>query len=91
MKIQNGIAIVCFFLSGFAGLVYEVSWIRKASLVFGSTTFAVSTVLAVFFSRTGLRKLPVWTNWSKNIATIEALRTDRSGTWAVRHGKSLPP
>ena len=50
MKIQNGIAIICFFLSGFAGLVYEVSWIRKAALVFGSTTFAVSTVLAVFFS-----------------------------------------
>ncbi len=49
MKLQNGIAIVCFFLSGFAGLVYEVSWIRKASLVFGSTTFAVSTILAVFF------------------------------------------
>ena len=49
MKIQNGIAIACFFLSGFAGLVYEVSWIRKASLAFGSTTFAVSTVLAVFF------------------------------------------
>ena len=49
MRIQNGIAITCFFLSGFAGLVYEVSWIRKASLVFGSTTFAVSTVLAVFF------------------------------------------
>ena len=49
MKIQNGVAIICFFLSGFAGLVYEVSWIRKASLVFGSTTFAVSTVLAVFF------------------------------------------
>ena len=49
MKIQNGIAIACFFLSGFAGLVYEVAWIRKASLIFGSTTFAVSTVLAVFF------------------------------------------
>lgn len=49
MRIQNGIAIACFFLSGFAGLVYEVAWIRKASLAFGSTTFAVSTVLAVFF------------------------------------------
>ena len=49
MKIQNGIAIICFFLSGFAALVYEVSWIRKAALVFGSTTFAVSTLLAVFF------------------------------------------
>ncbi len=49
MKIQSSIAIFCFFLSGFAGLVYEISWIRKASLTFGSTTFAVSTVLAVFF------------------------------------------
>ena len=46
---RNAIAITCFFLSGFAGLVYEVCWIRTASLVFGSTIFAVSTVLAVFF------------------------------------------
>jgi spermidine synthase len=30
-------------------LLYEVSWIREASLVFGSSTLAVSTVLAVFF------------------------------------------
>ncbi len=43
------IALICFFLSGFAGLVYEVVWIRQASLLFGSTTFALSTVLAVFF------------------------------------------
>src|SRR5688572_21031251 len=42
-------AIICFFLSGIAGLVYEVCWIRKASLIFGSTTYALSTVLAVFF------------------------------------------
>jgi spermidine synthase len=48
-RTQNVVAIVCFFLSGFSALVYEVCWIRKASLVFGSTTFAVSTVLAVFF------------------------------------------
>lgn len=48
-SIQNTIAITCFFLSGFAGLVYEVAWMRKASLIFGSTTFAVSTVLAIFF------------------------------------------
>jgi spermidine synthase len=43
------IAGICFFLSGCAGLIYEVCWIRKASLVFGSTSYAVSTVLAVFF------------------------------------------
>jgi len=43
------VAITCFFLSGVAGLLYEVCWIREASLVFGSTTYALSTVLAVFF------------------------------------------
>ena len=42
--VRNAIAITCFFLSGFAGLVYEVCWIRTASLVFGSTIFAVGTV-----------------------------------------------
>ncbi len=47
---KNTLAISCFFLSGFAGLVYEVAWIRRASLVFGSTTWALSTVLAVFFA-----------------------------------------
>ncbi|HPF69351.1 MAG TPA: fused MFS/spermidine synthase [Candidatus Krumholzibacteria bacterium] len=43
------IAFACFFLSGFAGLVYEIAWIRRAALVFGSTTAGLSTVLAVFF------------------------------------------
>lgn len=47
---KRKIALACFFLSGFAGLVYEICWIRKAALVFGSTTLAVSTVLAVFFA-----------------------------------------
>ncbi|MDE2832795.1 MAG: fused MFS/spermidine synthase, partial [Gemmatimonadota bacterium] len=46
---QHVTALICFFLSGFAGLVYEVAWIRQAALLFGSTTFAVSAVLAVFF------------------------------------------
>ena len=44
------IAGICFFFSGFLALVYEICWIRKASLVFGNTTFAVSTVVAVFFA-----------------------------------------
>lgn len=45
----NITATGCFFVSGFVGLVYEICWIRKASLAFGATTFAVSTVVAVFF------------------------------------------
>jgi spermidine synthase len=43
------ICLAAFFASGFVGLTYEICWIRKASLVFGSTTWAVSTVLAAFF------------------------------------------
>lgn len=38
----------CFFVSGGTGLVYEVLWSRHLSLFFGSTTEAVSIVLAVF-------------------------------------------
>ncbi|MFQ5600301.1 MAG: fused MFS/spermidine synthase [Candidatus Krumholzibacteriia bacterium] len=43
------LAMICFFFSGFAALTLEIAWIRKASLVFGSTIFATSAVLAVFF------------------------------------------
>lgn len=42
--------VVCFFLSGAAGLVYEVVWMRMLGLVFGHTVFAVTTVLAAFMS-----------------------------------------
>src|SRR5687768_16337634 len=39
---------LCFFASGFSGLVYQVIWVRELVLVFGATTFAVSTVLTAF-------------------------------------------
>jgi spermidine synthase len=39
---------LCFVLSGAAGLIYEVLWMRMLGLVFGATTFAASTVLAAF-------------------------------------------
>ncbi len=41
--------LVCYFLSGALGLVYEILWLRRLLLVFGSTVHAVSTVLTVFF------------------------------------------
>ncbi|MBI4003592.1 MAG: fused MFS/spermidine synthase [Candidatus Omnitrophica bacterium] len=40
---------ICYFLSGAAGLVYQVLWLRKLLLVFGSTVYAVAAVLTVFF------------------------------------------
>jgi len=42
------VVLVCFFLSGFSGLLYEVLWLRMLILIFGSTTLAVSTVLTSF-------------------------------------------
>ena len=39
----------CFFITGAVSLVYQVLWLRKLLLVFGSTVHAVSTVLTVFF------------------------------------------
>ena len=48
-RMKYFIAIACLFGSGFAALIYEICWIRRATLIFGSTTLAVSTVIAVFF------------------------------------------
>jgi spermidine synthase len=47
-KSGNFLIHICLFLSGAAGLVYEVLWTRILSFSFGHTTYAVTTVLAVF-------------------------------------------
>ena len=46
---SDWIALGAFFVSGFVALVYEICWIRKSSVAFGTASFALSTVLAVFF------------------------------------------
>ena len=40
--------ILCFVLSGFAGLVYQTAWTRQFALVFGTSEIAVATVLAAY-------------------------------------------
>jgi spermidine synthase len=42
------LVLSCFFLSGAAGLIYEVLWVRMIDKVIGSAPFAVATVLSVF-------------------------------------------
>ena len=42
------LVLLCFALSGAVGLTLEIVWIRLLSQVFGSTTLAISTVLATF-------------------------------------------
>jgi spermidine synthase len=42
--------LICLFtLSGVSGLIYQVVWSRLIVLIFGSATYAVATVLGVFF------------------------------------------
>lgn len=46
---QERLVLGVFLASGFLALVFEICWIRKATLVFGSANYALSCVLAVFF------------------------------------------
>jgi len=44
------VILALFFFSGAVGLIYEVVWNRMLTLVFGSTVFAVTTVLTAFMA-----------------------------------------
>ena len=46
-----------FLLSGAASLVYQVVWLRYLGLVFGNTTWAAATLLAVFMGGLGFGAL----------------------------------
>lgn len=49
-RVRSWFVLVSFLLSGAAALIYEVAWTRALSLVLGSTTYAVSTMLATFMA-----------------------------------------
>lgn len=42
--------LFAFGLSGASALIYEVTWTRAISLTIGSTTYALSTMLATFMA-----------------------------------------
>ena len=48
MDSRFALVLGCFLLSGFAGLLYETTWTREFSFVFGTSSLAVSTVLAAY-------------------------------------------
>ena len=52
------VLLVCFFLSGAAGLIDQVVWSKALGLIFGHTAYAVATVLAVFMA--GLASGSAW-------------------------------
>lgn len=48
------LSFVLVGLSGFASLVYEMAWMRRATSIFGSSALAAATVMAVFLLGLGL-------------------------------------
>ncbi len=44
------LAVLLFFLSGFAALVYQVLWVRQLGLLFGNTAEASALTIAIFFA-----------------------------------------
>ena len=53
-EMQRLILLISFFLSGLAALIYQVVWVRQATLVFGVSLYAYSAVLAAFMGGAAL-------------------------------------
>jgi len=53
-NLVKALILSVFFISGAAGLMYEVVWVRWFSFVFGNTVHAVSVVMAAFMAGLGL-------------------------------------
>jgi len=49
-RLYAGALYALFFLSGATGLIYEIMWNRKLTLIFGATVYSVTTILTVFFT-----------------------------------------
>jgi len=46
--------LALFFISSLSALIYQVAWVRQATLVFGVSVYAYSAVLAAFMGGTAL-------------------------------------
>src|SRR5712692_3083243 len=59
--------LICFFLSGAAGLIYQVAWGKALGLIFGHTAYAAAAVLAVFMGGLAAGSA-VLGRWSERLA-----------------------
>jgi spermidine synthase len=51
---QRTYLLILFFLSGVSGLIYEIAWVRQASLTFGVSIYAYSAILAAYMAGVAL-------------------------------------
>ena len=62
--LNNRLLFTAIFISGASALVYQLIWVRLLGLVFGVSSFAVATVVAVFLLGLGLGSY-VFGRWSE--------------------------
>ncbi|MGY8738744.1 MAG: fused MFS/spermidine synthase, partial [bacterium] len=48
MDLRFVLLLVCFFVSGFAALLYQTAWTREFAFLFGTSELAVVAVLAAY-------------------------------------------
>lgn len=67
--------ILAFFFSGASALIYQVLWVKQLTLIFGSQTLAISTILASFMGGLSLGSYLLAKNSVKikNVLTSYAL------------------
>lgn len=76
---------VLFLLSGFAALVYEVSWNRQLGLLFGHTTHAAAVVLAAYFGGMAIGAYAVGGRIANRVCPFRGYATCEliAATWAI--------
>ena len=62
--LNNRLLFTAIFISGASALIYQLIWVRLLGLVFGVSSFAVATVVAVFLLGLGLGSY-VFGRWSE--------------------------
>jgi spermidine synthase len=62
--LSNRLLFAAIFISGASALIYQLIWVRLLGLVFGVSSFAVATVVAVFLLGLGLGSY-VFGRWSE--------------------------
>ncbi len=89
---MRAVLYTLFFLSGAAGLVYELVWTRQLIFVFGGTTYALTTVLVAFMGGLGLGSYLAgrWSRWIRHAGRAYGLLEIGIGLYALLLPVLLP-
>jgi len=66
--------LALFFLAGISSLIYEIAWVRQATLTFGVSIYAYSAVLTAYMGGMALVVLGIHTPFAlEGLSTVYAV------------------